>query len=108
MREDFLRGRGGRDRGTVLVGEFGGGTPLLLANLVEEGVARDSPQPAFEGSGLVVAEAAPDPEEDLLGKVRGVVAITGKTVSEVVDGTPIVTGDLLPGGYGLVRGHLGK
>jgi hypothetical protein len=79
-----------------LVWHRGCGTTLLPANIIEEGVASDAPQPAFEAPGLIAGKPASHSEEDFLDEVVRVVRVAGEAIGEVVDLPSVDTGDLFP------------
>src|SRR5690606_30744145 len=90
-----------------LIGEGCGRAPVATANLVEEGVAGDPPQPTLEAARLVGLETAPDPQEDFLNQVGRVFRVTGEPVGEVVELPSVDTGYLFPGEWdGLHRALL--
>jgi len=75
-RQDFVRARRRVSALEVGIRLEGHRRPAATAaNVVEKSVAGDTPEPAFEGAGLIVGEAAPDSEQDFLHEVIGVVAV---------------------------------
>ncbi len=95
------QGRGNNEIGVV--GQCVGGTPFPPSDLIEKRVRHDPRQPSFQRPGLVVLQAPTNSYQGLLNHVLGVCIVPRQAESHVVEKPPVITGDLLPGGYTACR-----